>query len=1201
MRLRTKILVWLWPALLPLLLVIYLNYSSQSQTAKESILRLSSLAVENGANELNNYFELKSSTFKTLANSFIDQTSTHFQQSAEEVSRIGLLMKMYPGFSLLILTDTSGKVSYSQLGVNGQDVYIHPREIAGRIVLDPQQQEFLYEHYDNWRQDVPRYQAELVQTAKLLQDMTGIGQTNSSDYRQAQLKYVALQDYIENPPHTVFLGGEKIAVDAGLPFRCDSYIFAMPVLRGDKELEGFLLGVLDWSEVENKIYSIKSQLRSRGLPGTEVVLLETEKAKLLINSKQLLGDQLIALINNNGKQGGMVLSRDMQAFIAYMPVIDAQKLSQSTLKTALSSSGNIDSSLFMLSYVPEKDVSASLIMLRYKAIGISSLSISIFIGLIMYFSYQMLKRLSSISIQMNRISTGDFSSRMLVGQKDEIGDLVDKFNDMTDRLQESKEEVQEYTDSLQKSNEELKIAQKQAEEAAQAKGMFLARMSHEIRTPMNAIIGLAYLALSSKPPSKTADYIIKIKDAADSLLGIINDILDFSKAEANKITLEKLPFNIEELFDSFSNLIVLKAQEKDLEFMMSIDPEIPGNLIGDPLRLSQILTNLASNAVKFTDRGEVLISVELLETLVNQVVLRFVVKDTGIGLSQEQIDMLFESFTQADESTTRKFGGTGLGLAICKNLVELMGGKIRVDSVPGKGSSFSFTINIEIATEQRTFTKANSTDLRGLKVLVVDDNATSREVLKKMFASLCLDVATASSGEEALRSIEAHSENKPYDLVLMDWIMPGLNGIETSYAIKNHENMSQVPAILMVTAYDVENAQKDERISSVDGFLTKPVKQSVLFDTVMKIFNLEKADGNKTPALEKGDFELKWLPSIAGAEVLLVEDNKINQQVARELLEKSGLNVTIADNGYEAIAKVAQKTFDLVFMDIHMPELDGIEAAKQIRSQSKYADLPIVAMTANAMEGDKDLSLASGMNGHITKPINPSVLVNTLIKWIKPKNTWSEKPESPDTRKETWLTFNTINSDQGIKNVGGDSKFYLKILQEFADSNRNVAEQIKHDIVTGDYKKAFIAVHTVRGIAGNIAAFSLYEAAAQLEGALRNETNNGVESFYLQFNESITNVLAELQVLAARPSNTPLLVGDDINREAAQLLLNKLRILLDEANAEAGDLIMEINEILTTPLTGGLVNILIDQIENVDFDKALETLNQICAQLDLPC
>jgi signal transduction histidine kinase/CheY-like chemotaxis protein len=1203
MKLRTKVMLYLLPALIPLLLVIYLNYSSQSQAAKENILSLSSLAVENGANELNNYFELKNSTFKMLASSFVKETSASYQLPDEKGSRIGLLMKMYPGFSLLILTDREGKVLYSKLGVSGQEVYIHPREIVGQTALNQEQQGFLYRQYTSWRQNVPEYQKELTQTGDLLQSMTAIGQMNSVEYRQAQLKYVALQDYIENPPNTVFVGGKQLASDAGLPFRSDSYVFAVPVLQGDKELQGYLLGVLDWTDVENKIYSIKNQLKSRGLPGTEVVLLETEQAELLINSNQLLPEQLAGLINSNGKQGGMVFSKDMQAFIAYQPVLDAKNLSQSTLETEWSNpQDSNESSFFMLSYVPEKDVSASLMSLLYKAVGLSLLSILLFVGLIWYFGRQIVKPFSSISLQMKRISEGDFSSRIKVGHKDEIGLLVDKFNDMTQRLQESQEEVQEYTNSLQKSNEELKIAQHEAEEATQAKSIFLARMSHEIRTPMNAIIGLAYLALSGNPPAKTANYIQKIKDAADHLLEIINDILDFSKAEANKIYLEKRCFNLEEVFDSFSNLAVLKAEEKNLEFIISIDPEIPEALMGDPLRLCQILNNLASNAVKFTESGEILISVELVEKIENQVALRFTVKDTGIGLAQEQIDKLFNVFTQADESTTRKFGGTGLGLAICKQLVELMGGEIWVDSIPGKGSSFIFTTSFEIATENQADRDVSWIDLRKIKVLVVDDNATAREVLAKMVTTLNIEVATAYSGEEALRMIEAaDSEKKPYDLVLMDWKMPGLNGIETAHTIKNRENLTKVPAILMVTAYDVEYTQTDEKPCDIDGFMTKPVKPSVLFDSIIKIFAQERPDRKLRPGLENNEMDLLALQSIAGAEVLLVEDNKISQQVATELLMLLGVKVSIANNGYEAIAAVAKKTFDLVFMDIHMPELDGIEATKKIRSQVQYADLPIVAMTANAMVGDKEASLAAGMNDHITKPIEPTILKNTLLKWIKPRNSIEEYNTISESivGQEELPRFISINTDQGIKNIGGNSRLYKKILQDFADDNKNTAPDIYRDITAGDYNKAFIAVHTVKGVAGNIAAVSLYEAATYLEEALKNEAYDQAELLYLPFKQAINTVLEELQVLAKIPNRDLKLMTGDIDRAKAQQLIQKLRSLLLEANAEAGDQVTEIANLLVIPATIGLVDILISQIQNMEFEEAVETLDNIGAELGL--
>jgi|GEM_PF-953022 Signal transduction histidine kinase len=814
--------------------------------------------------------------------------------------------------------------------------------------------------------------------------------------------------------------------------------------------------------------------------------------------------------------------------------------------------------------------------------------------------------LQSIFQDMHKVDEKDFRNCAACGYNSCYQMAVAVFNGLN-KVQNchlyQEKELRIDTDSLQKSNEELQMARKQAEEANQAKSNFLARMSHEIRTPMNAIIGLAYLALCGNPPANTANYLHKIKDAADNLLKIINDILDFSKIEANKIHLERLCFNLEEVFDTFSNLIVLKAEEKGLELIIAIDPEIPRALLGDPLRLSQVLNNLASNAVKFTDTGEILICAELVAKNANQITIRFTVKDTGIGLSPDQIEKLFNVFTQADESTTRRFGGTGLGLAICKQMVELMGGEIWIESVPGQGSSFFFTSNFEIVTEQPNDRDVSWLDLRKIKALVVDDNDTAREVLATMVKALSIEVTTASSGEEALYCIESDNIGKrPFDLVLMDWKMPGLNGIETAHAIKSRERMSKIPAILMVSAYDIEYSQTNERICDIDGFLTKPIKPSVLFDTIVKIFSQERPEETLRQGLENTEMGLLPLHAIAGAEVLLVEDNKINQQVATELLILLGLKVSIANNGYEAVKAVNQKEFDLVLMDIHMPEMDGIEATRRIRTQARYTGLPIIAMTANAMVGDKEASLAAGMNDHITKPIDPSMLRNTLIKWIKPRNPGEEHSRIPDViATDETISFNSINTDQGMKHLGGNIKLYKKILLDFTADNKNIANEIYDNIVRLDYNKVFMEVHTVKGVAGNIGALNLYEAAARLETALRNESYDQVELLYLPFNQAVNEVLDELREWAQAQPSTPMLLNNDHNRAKSREIINKLRPLLAEANAEAMGLIIEIGENLASPQSAELVNLLVNQIDNMDFEESVETLDQICAVLDLPC
>jgi two-component system, sensor histidine kinase and response regulator len=520
-------------------------------------------------------------------------------------------------------------------------------------------------------------------------------------------------------------------------------------------------------------------------------------------------------------------------------------------------------------------------------------------------------------------------------------------------------------------------AQVELEKANEAKSAFLANMSHEIRTPMNAVLGLSHLALKTDPSPRQRDYLVKIKSSGQHLLGIINEILDFSKIEAGKLSVERVEFDLDKVLENVSNLIAEKAEEKGLELVFDIEPSVVSTrLRGDPLRLGQILINFCNNAVKFTERGEVVIRAQVLESTGDSQLIEFSVTDSGIGMTEAQIGRLFQAFEQADTSTTRKYGGTGLGLAISKRLAELMGGGVGVTSELGKGSTFWFTARLGKGGMAPRPSLLRS-DLQGRRVLVIDDNSQARAVLSSMLINMGFVADEAASGEEGIEIVcQGAQRREPYEIIFVDWQMPRLDGIETSKRILALPDLSIPPHLVMVTAYGREDVLKRAEENGLENVLVKPVTSSTLFDTVVTVL---RAPREATDHIETApSFEIA---RTRGVRVLLVEDNDINQEVAIGLLEDAAIQVDLAVNGEIAIRMAQENEYDAVLMDMQMPVMDGIEATRVIRSDPRFKNLPIIAMTANAMATDREQCLKAGMNDHIGKPIDPDQLFSVLLRW----------------------------------------------------------------------------------------------------------------------------------------------------------------------------------------------------------------------------
>jgi two-component system sensor histidine kinase/response regulator len=751
----------------------------------------------------------------------------------------------------------------------------------------------------------------------------------------------------------------------------------------------------------------------------------------------------------------------------------------------------------------------------------------------------------------------------------------------------------------------MRQAQQLAEEAARTKSDFLANMSHEIRTPMNAIIGMTHLALRTELTRQQHDYLKKIQGSSQHLLGIINDILDLSKIESGKMVVEHIEFNLDKVLEDVTSLIGDRAGAKGLELILDVGAGVPRNLVGDPLRIGQVLINYATNAVKFTEKGMIAIHGKVTKETDDEVMMYFAVTDTGIGISEEQRSRLFKSFEQADSSTTRKYGGTGLGLAIAKQLVGMMGGEVGVESEVGKGSTFWFTARLEKGRDAFK-SMLPVPDLRGRRVLIVDDNDYAREVLADLLRSMTFVVSAVASGREAVEAVKQAADNgQPYEVVFLDWQMPEMNGIETALHIKKAVSNS-CPHLLMVTAHGRDEVMRTAEVSGIEELLVKPVTASLLFDTLIRVLSPVTDEQRQ---ICKGATAEDAVKEFAGSRILLVEDNDLNQEVAVALLGTAGFVVDIAENGAVAIEMLKKHAgtnyYALVLMDMQMPVMDGLTATREIRKLPQFGELPIVAMTANAMATDRQRCIEAGMNDHLAKPINPDQLWAAMHRWIAKSPSSSQKklvtlPSDPDTgiNESVGFSIEGLDTATGLRLALGSKDLYLSLLGKFVKGQVDFPARATAALSASDWPALQRHAHTLKGTAAQIGANDIRDAAARIEEAIRGGASaNDYVSLIGNILPALGNMIAAIRdVLPRQEVAEPMAQAD---RHEVAGIVRQLAEQLAGDDFSSGRTVHENEAALRSVLQehfdkfAGMVN-------DFDFGGALELLNEVAAKEALP-